>query len=112
MTTPVQVEQNVRFIHVRNPEKSLYPFREFTVAYFYDQTAGQFFAGFAYCSRKDNYVRKAGAALAKARLIAGMFPETETELDKAFYLPISDVTLFNTPAALRQFAVNWGFHNA
>lgn len=93
-----------KFIHVRHGYRRA-GLREFTVAYHQDEVSGQFFAAFAYCSLKDHYDRKLGSSLALERLNAGMAGDLS---DHQLYLPISDVTFFTEPKALRAFAVQWG----
>lgn len=95
-----------KFIHFREGEGV---FRSFTVAYHLDEATGQFHAGFAFCSKKDNYDRKKGAALALERLNFGLEGVT---MRADHYLPISDVTFFTDARALRAFAVTWALQFA
>ena len=99
----------VRFVHCRNPNAKLAGMREFTIAYEYDPVANTFFAGFAYCSLKDNYSKKVGNAKALERLQAGVLGG---EVGREYYLPIHNATLFNTHSEMRQFAVTWGLQFA
>lgn len=95
-----------KFIHFREGNGII---RDFTVAYHLDEATGQFFAGFAYCSKKDNYDRKLGALLSLGRLNDGM---NGVLLPNEQFLPVSDVTFFTDGRALRQFAVTWALQFA
>ncbi len=101
-------KDKAKFIHVRH-HSAVYGVRTFTVAYHLDEATNRFYAGFAYCSLKDSYDRKKGSALALQRLNAGLEGQ---EISHEYFLPLSDVTLFVEPAALREFAVMWGYRFA
>jgi hypothetical protein len=57
----------IKYIHKRvHPQLKAYNFKEFTVAY---TTIGdKVYAGYAFCSLKDNYNKKVGREYALARL--------------------------------------------